>query len=191
MEININNKYKEITCPVCDKSHFRVKSHNTDFGFDIFPAIFTYHEDPIYKNGVLQNPEPIKSVEERFECKECGCNFRVEHINGNISKITNEDAEKSILEELIGKHNEEVKKQRKNEQPIEGVKINDKDASLMDGITNLDLDTDYCITSTVDSGLTTLSFGTYNDIENFRPEIEEIKENINKILERLELLEKK
>ena len=95
----INYKYREIKCPKCGKSHFKAKRHNTDLGFDIVPSIFTRIEDPIYKDGVLQNPEPVKPAIEKFQCMECGCNFRTETYPavGDVAtypNIINEDEEK-------------------------------------------------------------------------------------------------
>lgn len=108
--------YSEIKCPKCGKKHFRVKSNSYQPIADIFRIV----EDPIYKDGVLQNPRTPKPQIERFECKECGCNFRaeIETINGIsvVSKIIDEDKEQEEKELEYKKYREELEAKKKAEE---------------------------------------------------------------------------
>lgn len=62
-------------CPKCGKSYFRVKENS---GVSFTTSVFTTKPDPIYKDGELQNPTEDEPIKVRCECLDCGCNFRVE-----------------------------------------------------------------------------------------------------------------
>lgn len=144
------NRYIDIKCPKCGKAHFRVKQHNTDFGYDIFPAVFIRTEDPIYKDGVLQNPPKPKPAIERFQCIECGCNFRTETYpaSGDVAvvpNIINEDEEEGFFKKIFREHNEEVAKQKETQEEVEkvakitGVKKDGTKVEDITGTTNLEI----------------------------------------------------
>lgn len=188
-KIMINYKYKEIKCPKCGKSHFKVKRHNTDFGYDIVPAIFTYEADEEYKDGVLQNPPKPKPAIEKFKCLECGCNFRTETypVTGDIAvvpNIINEDEEESFLEKIIREHNEEVTKQMKEAkfdkdfQQRTNECQEDFDGNSLNNILTVKTDeptVSYMIDETKISGY-----------EELKMKVDSIQDRLNKIEERLE-----
>lgn len=105
--------YEDIRCPRCGKRYFQVKQHNTDFGFDIMPLVLKITPDPIYKDGVLQNPPKPEPVKERFRCLECGCNFRSEifYNIGDIAVIPN------IIDEDLELQNQKEKLDNQKSQP--------------------------------------------------------------------------
>lgn len=184
----INYKYAEIKCPKCGKSHFKVRQHNTDMGFDIIPAVFTYHPDPIYKDGVLQNPEPVEPAIERFQCMECGCNFRTETypVIGDVAvypNIINEDEEEGFFEKIIREHNEEVKKQQEIQAETIGAKIGDANIKDITGITNLEAGKGIL---TYKSDEPTISYALDD-----APLFEEIKSKVNDMWGRLEKVEER
>lgn len=104
--------YKKVKCPKCGRSYFRVKENND---FNIIPLVFTKTPDPIYKDGELQNPVGPEPIEKRCRCLECGCDFRVEvyDIFGDY-KLIDEDAEREEERERLKRCmkaiNEECKK---------------------------------------------------------------------------------
>ena len=70
--------YNRVKCPKCGKAYFRVKENS---GVSFTTLVFTTKPDPIYKDGELQNPTEDEPIKVRCECLECGCNFRVETHN--------------------------------------------------------------------------------------------------------------
>lgn len=79
--------YENIKCPKCGKRYFKVKQHNTDFESSMTSFVLKIPYEPIYKDGVLQNPPKPEPIKERFKCLECGCNFRSETFP-NVSDAT-------------------------------------------------------------------------------------------------------
>ena len=91
MKIN----YKKFKCPKCGKSHFIIKDK-----VEIIPLIFQTKPEPIYKNGKLQNPTKLESIEKNCKCLECGCNFSVD-ILGKKYEIVDEDKLQEEREKVL------------------------------------------------------------------------------------------
>lgn len=105
--------YGEIVCPKCGKSHFSVKLNSSSNFFSLL--VFHVPANLIYKDGILQNPEAIEPQKERYQCLECGCNFRSEvrpaiGETASVPVIIDEDEEERKAEEEYKKHMEEFKK---------------------------------------------------------------------------------
>lgn len=82
--------YSKIVCPKCGKKYFRKKP---DIPW-ISDLVFRIPYEPIYKDGMLQNPEPVEPTRLYFECLECHCNFSVKVLNNQIIDIIDDDKER-------------------------------------------------------------------------------------------------
>lgn len=91
MKIN----YKKFKCLKCGKSHFMIKDK-----VEIVPLIFQTRSEPIYKNGKLQNPTELESINKSCKCLECGCNFSV-NILGKKYEIVDEDKLQEEREKVL------------------------------------------------------------------------------------------
>lgn len=101
--------YKKVKCPKCGKSYFRVKD-NSGVGFTTLA--FIIKPDPIYKDGELQNPTEAEPTKERYECLECGYNFRVEtHDVFGKYRFIDEDEERKENERKLAESFKALKKE--------------------------------------------------------------------------------
>lgn len=101
--------YKKVKCPKCGKSYFRVKENND---FNVSFLVFTKKPDPIYKDGELQNPTEDEPIKVRCECLECGCNFRVEtHDVFEDYRFIDEDEERKENERKLAESFKVLKKE--------------------------------------------------------------------------------
>lgn len=99
--------YKKVKCPKCGKSYFRVKDSS---GF--VTLAFIIKPEPIYKDGELQNPTEAEPIKERYECLECGCNFRVEtHDVFGEYRFVDEDEERKENERKLAESFKVLKKE--------------------------------------------------------------------------------
>lgn len=124
---------------------------------------FTTKPDPIYKGGKLQNPTETEPIKVRCECLECKCNFRVEtyDVFGEY-RFIDEDEERRKLAESFKVLKKETEKAKPELEPI--------------------VDLPLQVSKTVEVSETSFTIKTFQ---------ETVKEELDKIKERLAKLENK
>ena len=156
--------YKKVKCPKCGKSYFRVKENND---FNVSFLVFKKKPEPIYKNGELQNPTEAEPIKVRCECLECGCNFRVEtyDVFGDY-RFIDEDEERKENERKLAESFKVLKKETKEfETKIKPI-----------------VDSPLQVSKTIEIDKTPLTIKNYHEV---------VKEELDKIKERLAKLEEK
>ena len=156
--------YKKVKCPKCGKSYFRVKENS---GVSFTTLVFTTKPDPIYKDGELQNPTEAEPIKVRCECLECGCNFRVEtHDVFGDYRFIDEDEERKENERRLAESFKVLKKETKEfETKIKPI-----------------VDSPLQVSKTIEIDKTPLTIKNYHEV---------VKEELDKIKERLAKLEEK
>jgi len=187
----LTTNYKDIKCPHCGKSHFSVFHSSVE----LIPSVFTIHPDPIYKDGVLQNPEIYdpKPEHELCTCQECGKKFWLNtryECGQVIQSVETEEERKTRLDNewnnLFNKNKEEQEIQEEVEKVAEilGAKLPENDDTKIEdisGITNLEADQGIL---TYRSDEPTMSYAL-DDKTSF----EEIKSKVDDMWIRLEKIE--
>ena len=156
--------YKKVKCPKCGKSYFRVKENND---FNVSFLVFKKKPEPIYKDGELQNPTEAEPTKVRCECLECGCNFRVEtHDVFGDYRFIDEDEERKENERKFAESFKVLKKE------TEEFKTKIKPI----------VDSPLQVSKTIEIDKTPLTIKNYHEV---------VKEELDKIKERLAKLEEK
>ena len=156
--------YKKVKCPKCGKSYFRVKENS---GVSFTTLVFTTKPDPIYKDGELQNPTEDEPIKVRCECLECGCNFRVETYN------------------VFGEYRfiDEDEERKENERKLaESFKVLKKETEEFKTKIKPIVDSPLQVSKTIEIDKTPLTIKNYHEV---------VKEELDKIKERLAKLEEK
>ena len=156
--------YKKVKCPKCGKAYFRVKENS---GVSFTTLAFIIKPDPIYKDGELQNPTEAEPIKVRCECLECKCNFRVEtrDVFGDY-RFIDEDEERKENERKFAESFKVLKKE------TEEFKTKIKPI----------VDSPLQVSKTIEIDKTPLTIKNYHEV---------VKEELDKIKERLAKLEKK
>ena len=156
--------YKKVKCPKCGKSYFRVKENS---GVSFTTLAFIIKPDPIYKDGELQNPTEAEPIKVRCECLECKCNFRVEtrDVFGDY-RFIDEDEERKENERKFAESFKVLKKE------TEEFKTKIKPI----------VDSPLQVSKTIEIDKTPLTIKNYHEV---------VKEELDKIKERLAKLEEK
>lgn len=136
-------------------------------GVSFTTLAFIIKPDPIYKDGELQNPTEAEPIKVRCECLECKCNFRVEtrDVFGDY-RFIDEDEERKENERKFAESFKVLKKE------TEEFKTKIKPI----------VDSPLQVSKTIEIDKTPLTIKNYHEV---------VKEELDKIKERLAKLEEK